>query len=197
MFRRYTSKKIKRFAYTGVLFLLLMAPTACSCGKGGALPAEPVTITFDYPDAEAVYYEALIAEFNEIYPQVTIVDIADYRDDDESNPDVFFISPFELSDLLEQEAILSVNPLIQQDGSSDLADYYPATVELFSRDDKLWAIPSGFTMIVLYYNKDLFDQYGVPYPQPGWTWDDFVDTTQPRKPRGFGYWCRQPNPGSI
>jgi multiple sugar transport system substrate-binding protein len=24
------------------------------------------------------------------------------------------------------------------------------------------------------YNKELFDQYGVPYPEVGWTWDDFV-----------------------
>ncbi|MBN1811724.1 MAG: sugar ABC transporter substrate-binding protein [Anaerolineae bacterium] len=190
MFRKYTRKEIGRFTHTGVLLLLLLAPTACSCGREGALPAEPVTITFDYPDAEAAYYEELIAEFNEIYPQVTIVDVEDYRDDDDPNPDVFFVSPFGLSDLLEQEAILSVNPLIQQDGSFNMADYYPAAVELFSRDDKLWAVPAGFTMIVLYYNKDLFDQYGVPYPQPGWTWDDFVDTTQALRDPGddvFGY----------
>jgi len=31
------------------------------------------------------------------------------------------------------------------------------------------AVGSGF-----FYHKDLFDQAGVPYPKPGWTWNDFL-----------------------
>jgi ABC-type glycerol-3-phosphate transport system substrate-binding protein len=171
-------KKVRLIKHIWALVLLL-APTACSCDRGRTLPAEPVTITFDYPDAEAVYYEELIAEFNQIYPQVTIVDVEDYRDDeDEPNPDVFFTSPFELSDQLEEEAILSLAPLIQQDETFVLSDYYPGTVEQFTWEGKLWAIPSGVSVMVLYYNKDLFDRSGVPYPGPGWTWDDFLDAAQ-------------------
>jgi ABC-type glycerol-3-phosphate transport system substrate-binding protein len=30
-------------------------------------------------------------------------------------------------------------------------------------------------MTVMYYNRDLFDRYGVAYPQIGWTWDDFLN----------------------
>lgn len=30
----------------------------------------------------------------------------------------------------------------------------------------------------MYYNKDLFDQRHVPYPQNGWTWDDFLAAAQ-------------------
>jgi multiple sugar transport system substrate-binding protein len=30
-------------------------------------------------------------------------------------------------------------------------------------------------MTVMYYNQDLFDQYGVAYPEPGWTWADFLE----------------------
>ncbi|MEJ2149113.1 MAG: hypothetical protein P8Z40_06495, partial [Chloroflexota bacterium] len=142
-------KKVHPIKRLWVLSLLLFA-TACSCGKGGTLPAEPATVTFDYPDAEAAYHEALIAKFNEIYPQVTILDVEDDRDDEAPGPDVFFVSPFELSDLLEQGAILSMNPLIQQDESFDLTDYYPGTVEQFTWEDKLWAIPSGVTVMVLY-----------------------------------------------
>jgi multiple sugar transport system substrate-binding protein len=170
-------EKIGRIKRIWALALLLFA-TACSCARA-PLSAEPVTITFDYPDAEAAYYEELIAEFNRIYPQVTVVDVEDYRDDeDESNPDVFFVSPFELRDQLEEEAILSLTPLIQQDDTFVLSDYYPGTVEQFTWEDKLWAVPSGVSVMVLYYNKDLFDRYGVPYPEPGWTWDDFLDAAR-------------------
>jgi multiple sugar transport system substrate-binding protein len=31
-------------------------------------------------------------------------------------------------------------------------------------------------VVVMYYNRDLFDAQGVPYPQAGWTWQDFLDT---------------------
>jgi multiple sugar transport system substrate-binding protein len=44
--------------------------------------------------------------------------------------------------------------------------------------------------MVLYYNQDLFDRYSVPYPEPGWTWDDFLDTARAiRDPADnvFGY----------
>jgi multiple sugar transport system substrate-binding protein len=32
-------------------------------------------------------------------------------------------------------------------------------------------------MLVMYYNQDLFDERGLPYPTTGWTWDDFVEAT--------------------
>jgi multiple sugar transport system substrate-binding protein len=178
MFHRYTRKKIGRLTHTGMLLLLLLVPTACSCDKPGKLPSEPVTITFDYPDTEAAYYEELIAEFNEVYSQVTVVNVEDDRDDDDPNPDVFFTSPFELSDQLEEGAILSLDPLIQQDESFVLSDYYPGTVGQFTWEDNLWAVPVGVSVIVLYYNQDLFDRYGVPYPQPGWTWDGFLEAAR-------------------
>jgi multiple sugar transport system substrate-binding protein len=28
----------------------------------------------------------------------------------------------------------------------------------------------------MFYSRDLFDQYGVPYPEIGWAWDDFLNT---------------------
>ena len=27
---------------------------------------------------------------------------------------------------------------------------------------------------MVFWNKDLFDEAGVPYPKPGWTWDDYL-----------------------
>ena len=33
-------------------------------------------------------------------------------------------------------------------------------------------IPTGPMTMNLYYNKDLFDKAGIPYPDENWTWDD-------------------------
>lgn len=43
-----------------------------------------------------------------------------------------------------------------------------------------YGIPRGGTgNQVIYYNKTMFDEAGVPYPEnPKWTWDDFLETAQ-------------------
>lgn len=33
--------------------------------------------------------------------------------------------------------------------------------------------PADGGPLVMYYNKDIFDKRKIPYPQPGWTWDEF------------------------
>lgn len=60
----------------------------------------------------------------------------------------------------------------------------------YTRDGQTWAIPAWADLGVLFYNKDLFDQYRVSYPELGWTWDDFLEATLAlRHPRAevFGY----------
>ncbi len=38
--------------------------------------------------------------------------------------------------------------------------------------------PADWNNIVFYYNKAMFDEAGVPYPQEGWTWDEFLETAK-------------------
>ncbi|ULL15086.1 extracellular solute-binding protein [Paenibacillus sp. H1-7] len=38
--------------------------------------------------------------------------------------------------------------------------------------DKIYGIPVFNNNMVLYYNKDLFDKFGVPYPKDGMTWTE-------------------------
>jgi multiple sugar transport system substrate-binding protein len=39
----------------------------------------------------------------------------------------------------------------------------------------IWAIPSFMSPSPLYYNKDIFDKFGVAYPKDGMTWDDVYE----------------------
>jgi multiple sugar transport system substrate-binding protein len=160
-----------------VIFLLLAHLSGC----GGAVPTpESVTIAFVYPEADADHYEPLVQEFSERYPYIalelrpTTWDVlADLSADD---ADVFAPGVFTIRRLQEQGEILSLDPFIEQDASFELADFYPGTIELLTSEGKTWAIPVGIDMNVMYYSRDLFDQYGVPYPESGWTWDDFLDS---------------------
>ena len=43
-------------------------------------------------------------------------------------------------------------------------------------DGKSSFLTKDYSPLAIYYNKDLFDKAGVPYPKDGWTWEDFQDT---------------------
>lgn len=38
-----------------------------------------------------------------------------------------------------------------------------------------FGLPLWVNFTVLYYNKDIFDKFGVPYPKDGMTWDDAIE----------------------
>jgi multiple sugar transport system substrate-binding protein len=143
-------------------------------------PPEPVTITFGIYQYNREYYEPLIEQFKGVRPEITIelqelpfiqgYDIRDYPGVDVIGVDLSFFLENEVS-----EVLLDLSPLIEQDRSLDLADFYPGTVDLFSSDDKVWSLPAGINPFVMYYNKDLFDLHGLSYPTAEWTWDDLLN----------------------
>lgn len=54
----------------------------------------------------------------------------------------------------------------------DGSKYRQSLLESYRSDGKQYALPSSFSDVVLYYNKDLFDAAGVSYPTADWTWAD-------------------------
>jgi multiple sugar transport system substrate-binding protein len=43
---------------------------------------------------------------------------------------------------------------------------------------KTYMTPTDVGSLVVFYNKDLFDKKGVPYPKKGWKWEDFQTAVQ-------------------
>jgi multiple sugar transport system substrate-binding protein len=155
---------------------------------------EPVTISYAHADYDTDYLQRLVSKFNESYPYIH-VELRPRRWDtmgglSAGDADVFVTSQFALSGLSEQGSVLDLTPFIEQDGAFDQEDFYPGTVGLYMREGKTWAIPANVDLMVMYYNQDLLDQVGAPYPEAGWTWDDFLTTaTLARDPDAdtFGY----------
>lgn len=59
--------------------------------------------------------------------------------------------------------------------AGDLSDYFPGILAVNQFDGETYGLPWIAQPVVVYYNTALFDEAGVEYPQPGWTWDDFVE----------------------
>ena len=164
---------LRTIVIAGVLLVMLSGCTEALI----LTPSEPATIQFLYGGGDTSYYEILIEEFNKEHPNIN-VELVGYRRMSEeglAEIDVFAISTYMFSFLREEELIAPINTYIQLDSDFDLNDFYPSTVNAFSIEGQRWAIPIGADMLVMYYNKNLFDNTNTAYPEPGWTWDDFLN----------------------
>lgn len=56
--------------------------------------------------------------------------------------------------------------------------FYNKSIETLSWKGKVYAVPRDISTLVIFYNKNLFDKYNVPYPQKNWTFNQFLETTQ-------------------
>jgi ABC-type glycerol-3-phosphate transport system substrate-binding protein len=160
-----------------IVCLSVVFPFGC---KGTLEPTpEPATITFIYRHDLRDHIEEAMVQFYKQYPHITVDlraasdrDLAWHFDADDADVRAIFTAIVDSQ--RERGDFLALDPFIEADGSFDVSDFYPAALEAFTIDGRVWAIPYGVTSEVVFYNKDLFDQYGVPYPEVGWTWDDFV-----------------------
>ncbi len=88
-------------------------------------------------------------------------------------PDVFLIGSDEAEALRESGYVAPV-PLT----ADDEKNYVPAALAPFRREGKTLAIPSEFNLLVLYYNRAVFDHAGIAYPDVHWTWPIMVSMSQ-------------------
>ena len=50
--------------------------------------------------------------------------------------------------------------------------------EYFQKDGKLYGLTEKMSDVVMYYNKDLFDEAGLDYPTEDWTWKEELEAAQ-------------------
>lgn len=89
-------------------------------------------------------------------------------------PDVFWLNASNFELYATNNMLRPLDPHLE--GSSiDLNNYPQSLLELYSNNGNLYAMPKDMDTIGLWYNKELFDQAGVAYPDESWTWDDLVE----------------------
>ena len=66
--------------------------------------------------------------------------------------------------------------------------YKQSLLEAYATDGTQYALPSSFSDVVLYYNKDLFDAAGLDYPTNGWTWADEKAAAETLTDKAAGVW---------
>jgi multiple sugar transport system substrate-binding protein len=72
---------------------------------------------------------------------------------------------FDLSDLIKSHNV-------------DLSAFEPTLIDALKENGKgqIWGLPVTTNGMSLYYNKDIFDKFNVPYLKDGMTWEELYDT---------------------
>ncbi|MCC2685906.1 MAG: family 1 extracellular solute-binding protein, partial [Paenibacillaceae bacterium] len=83
----------------------------------------------------------------------------------------------DLINLQELKLAYDLAPLIKQN-NLDLKKFIPSgldMVKLYSGNGTLTALPFTMGFRTMYYNRDLFDKFGVPYPAAHQSWEDTIE----------------------
>ncbi len=92
-----------------------------------------------------------------------------------SLPDVFWMYSNEIARYSEYEMLLDLTDRIKDSKKLEMDKFPKDIVQIYNWEGtKQYAVPKDIDTIALWYNKTMFDEAGVPYPDKNWTWDDFA-----------------------
>lgn len=74
---------------------------------------------------------------------------------------------------VDEGVVLPIDKYLKRDAINS-GDYVEAIFNMYKYKGEQWAMPKGIDSVAVAYNKEIFDKYGVEYPQEGWTWDELV-----------------------
>ena len=94
-------------------------------------------------------------------------------------PDVFWMHSNNSQMYMKNDMLLQLDDYIANSDKIDLANYMPEITELYTWEgDKHYAIPKDYDTIALWYNKTMFDEAGLAYPDDTWTYDDMLEAAK-------------------
>lgn len=88
------------------------------------------------------------------------------------------ISHDNMREAAQQGVLLDLTPFFERDNHISTDDFYPEMLNALRWDGGLWALPTSANFSLIFFNKDAFDAANITYPQPGWSWDDFLIIAQ-------------------
>jgi multiple sugar transport system substrate-binding protein len=89
-----------------------------------------------------------------------------------NGPDVFWCNYSHAKDYYPAGLVQEIQSYIERD-KVDMSPFPKALIEMYSYQGKIYGLPKDYDTIGLFYNKEIFDAKGYPYPTNNWTWDDY------------------------
>ena len=145
-----------------------------------------VEITYAFHDTDEPR-KKMVEVFNQTFPDITVnlTWIAEgFREKcltmaaAGTLPDVIRLwEPIAL-DFGRANQVVDLQPYIDAQPDFNPQDFYEVFYDFTLIDGKRYGLADGWASHFAFYNKVLFDIGGVPYPDPNWTWDDYVSAAK-------------------
>lgn len=170
---------------TAMLLTGLVSGCGASDGGSGAEGEIKGKISYvSWNDNQEDQLRATIEGFNELYPEVE-VDLqftpwSEYWIKLEAAassgtlPDVItmhtmYAEKYVNANMIEE---LSESSLSAYQEEFSYANFPEGVTRLYNFNDKQYGVPKDIDCVVLAYNKELFDNAGIEYPNSDWNWND-------------------------
>jgi multiple sugar transport system substrate-binding protein len=150
--------------------------------------AEPVELSFylGVSLSDSDYKTFIIDPIKKKFPNITLNRI-DKPGTNQTNydelvaagqvPDIIFSSFAPLPQMVDLKMLEDLTPYFKKQ-NINLGGFEPQVVhdiQDYTPNGGLLAIPLYLNFGALFYNKDIFDKFGVPYPKDGMTWNQTIE----------------------
>jgi len=175
---------LARWCVIAVAAAAAFGPAGCAKKSRATTPTTRISLFVWVRPAEEAANRVLVKEFERSHPDLDVNLINESGPDAMRKlqvmiaagdaPDVMSIHGAMFVPLAAKGALLDLDPLVKKDPAFNLPDFYPGLLRLCQWQGKLYSLPRYASVYILFYNKEMFDAAGVPYPKGSWTWDDFL-----------------------
>ncbi|MGT2888633.1 sugar ABC transporter substrate-binding protein [Streptococcus didelphis] len=105
-----------------------------------------------------------------------------------SLPDTFWMHSNEIYRYGSNKMLLPLDDYIKKSKDVKLSNYPKGLSKIYNVKGSQYAVPKDYDTIGLWYNKKMFDQAGISYPDETWTWDTLKENAKKlTKPDGSQY----------
>ncbi|PUA38088.1 hypothetical protein C8Z91_16970 [Paenibacillus elgii] len=194
--------RFNRLLLVALLSVALLS--GCSNKTEPLLPElgkEKVSIKVAYYDKNAFYQQygnLFMSRFPNISVEVVSTESLFHPDKDvmaefqklmdSEQPDIIYFQTMDLfQEAIRKGELYGLNEIIKQD-KFDIENMLPGVTELIKAkgEGTLYGLAPTFSSQAIYYNKDLFSEYGVPFPKDQMTWEELVQLARRFPSNGQG-----------
>lgn len=150
-------------------------------------PEEMLTVWVNGSPQEAQLYRRIADQYSRENPEVRFrLEVVPGRNvvqklltgmDAGHAPDICVLHWRTMAQVASTGQLLPIDDLVRRD-KVDVDDYYPVGLQAYRYNGQLFGLPVKGSTITCFYNKALFDEYGVEYPTSDWTWDEMLEKAQ-------------------
>lgn len=161
--------------------------TGASGGESGTAPAVPPDdeIVINIFEWDAGFDTSVIDRFNEAHPGIrAVLHMIPDNSEAVTKLDILAMGGGEIDIMpiadgqqflrMQNGLLHPIDQFLEADGI-DMQESFGDFADWARFDGTYYGLPLRSNIRGIFFNKDMFDAAGVPYPHDGWTWDEYID----------------------